>query len=171
MPEIPHRVELVKSQLPHTETDDVILRIMAAQRKTYGTVMNTFRDLERGYAERLRSRSWLVGPVSLCNKNEIESRSRGGRGECEYENCLKWLDGKEEGSVVYACFGSLGRFTDAQRREIAAGLGGCGHPFVWVVRDVDGGGEGVMEGIGEKGLVLKGWVPQVAILGHPAIGG
>ncbi|XP_020267494.1 UDP-glycosyltransferase 73E1-like [Asparagus officinalis] len=28
-----------------------------------------------------------------------------------------------------------------------------------------------MEGIGEKGLVLRGWVPQVAILRHPAIGG
>ncbi|CAL5035601.1 unnamed protein product [Urochloa decumbens] len=46
------------------------------------------------------------------------------------ERCLRWLDGKPDGSVVYVSFGTLARFT---LRELARGLQRFGSNFLWVI--------------------------------------
>ena len=57
-----------------------------------------------------------------------------------------------------------------------------GHPFVWVVRkegkaEENGAENWLPEGFEERvkensrGMVIRGWAPQVRILSHPAIGG
>nr|UYE91524.1 putative glycosyltransferase [Anoectochilus roxburghii] len=87
--------------------------------------------------------------------------------------CLKWLDGKPPGSVVYVCFGSLSLFTTAQLREMAVGFEESGHPFIWVVRNEgdDWAPEGYEERIKGRGMVIRGWAPQLLILNHTAVGG
>ncbi|XP_028548276.1 anthocyanin 3'-O-beta-glucosyltransferase-like, partial [Dendrobium catenatum] len=98
-------------------------------------------------------------------------RNRGGVAACEV---FRWLDGKDAGSVLYVCFGSLARFTAAQLREMRAGLEAAGRSFIWVVTD-DPATERSVPATGEQegsvGFVIKGWAPQLAILEHEAVGG
>ncbi|XP_031495249.2 UDP-glycosyltransferase 88B1-like [Nymphaea colorata] len=102
--------------------------------------------------------------------------------------CIKWLDQQPTSSVVFLCFGSLGSFTKEQIGEMARGVELSGHRFLWSVREQPGevrGGfprpidadmdkvlpAGFVERTSERGLVWPTWVPQVAILSHPAVGG
>jgi hypothetical protein len=83
----------------------------------------------------------------------------------------------------------LGLFSKEQLREIAFGLERSGHRFLWVVRnppsdkksvalsahpniDLDSLlPEGFLDRTKDRGLVLKSWAPQVAVLNHPSVGG
>ncbi|KAL8232092.1 hypothetical protein R6Q57_001870 [Mikania cordata] len=103
--------------------------------------------------------------------------------------CLKWLDLQPTGSVVFLCFGSMCAFTSEQLKEIAKGLEMSGHRFLWVVRSPPSNKnedrfvpppepeldvllpEGFLERTKERGLVVKKWAPQVAVLGHKSVGG
>jgi hypothetical protein len=49
-------------------------------------------------------------------------------------SCLKWLDARPAGSVVYVAFGSMAIFDPRQFQELAEGLELTGRPFLWVVR-------------------------------------
>ncbi|KAG0478584.1 hypothetical protein HPP92_013303 [Vanilla planifolia] len=80
-----------------------------------------------------------------------------------------WLDRREPGSVLYAAFGSELKFTTEQIDEIASGLERGDVPFVWALR------EGCVpdrfeERVGDRGIVVEGWVPQARILSHSSIG-
>ncbi|CAN6167132.1 unnamed protein product [Urochloa humidicola] len=97
-----------------------------------------------------------------------------------HEAAMNWLDGQAAPrSVVYVAFGSEVKLTGAQLRAIALGLEASGVPFLWAYRapaaDSEGGGGGLPEGFEERvsgrGLVCRGWVPQVRILAHGCVGG
>ncbi|KAK1326152.1 Anthocyanidin 5,3-O-glucosyltransferase [Acorus calamus] len=109
-----------------------------------------------------------IGPL-------IMSEGRGGG-----DDCLKWLDAQPEKSVVFLCFGSLGLLSAEQLREIAVGLDRSGHRFLWVNRLVSATPEpdldtllppGFLERTKDRGLVLKSWAPQAAVLSHGSVGG
>ncbi|KAK2665025.1 hypothetical protein Ddye_003599 [Dipteronia dyeriana] len=63
--------------------------------------------------------------------------------------------------------------------EIAMGIEALGQDFIWVVRkdkkDEDGNEDWLPEGFEKrmegKGLIIRGWAPQVLILEHESIGG
>jgi hypothetical protein len=74
----------------------------------------------------------------------------------------------------------MGRFSKAQLNEIAIGLEKSEQRFLWVVRsDVDSEKlsldellpEGFLERTKEKGMVVRNWAPQGAILRHNSVGG
>ncbi|KAF3322877.1 anthocyanin 3'-O-beta-glucosyltransferase-like protein [Carex littledalei] len=156
---------------------DIWMKIKKAQLEGFGVVVNTFYELEPEYCELYKKvdakRAYFVGPVALSSGEDDQGIvKRGGDGDVA---CLNWLDGKEMGSVVFVCFGSWCHFTCAQLRELAHGLEDSGKNFLWVVR----GGEDATfewmpekweERIGLRGLVVRGWAPQVAILQHKAVG-
>ena len=157
--------------------------------KSFGSIINSFYDLEPAYADYARNelgkKAWLVGPVSLCNRNKADKAERGKLSTIDEQSCLKWLDSKEPNSVIYVSFGSLVRLPQEQLREIAYGLEASGQPFIWVVGKIlntskneeDGGSENWLQGFEErmkesiKGLIIRGWAPQLLILEHAAIGG
>ncbi|KAL1330930.1 hypothetical protein AAHE18_12G145200 [Arachis hypogaea] len=120
----------------------------------------------------LGRKAWHIGPLFLINKDKAQRRKDASIDENE---CLKWLDTKKPNSIVYVCFGSIANFPDSQLRDIAIGLEASGQHFIWVVKkskeDEDEwlpeGFEKRMEG---KGLIIRGWAPQVLILEHQAIG-
>lgn len=120
---------------------------------SYGVVMNSFYELEPMYADHynkvLGRRSWAVGPVSVCNKSIEDKTERGNRtmASANAHHCLKWLDAKEPGSVVYVCFGSLVCFNAHQLREIAVGLEASEQQFVWVIRE-------------DENVQREEWLPQ-----------
>lgn len=153
-----------------------------AEAKSYGVVVNTFREMEPTYVDFYKGtkKAWCIGPLSLANKLD-EEKTAGWIAEKEEvkEKIVKWLDGKEEGSVLYVCFGSLCHFSGGQLRELALGLEKCNKNFLWVVRKEAEGDdvsekewmpENYKERVGERGLVVKGWVPQTTVLDHKSVG-
>jgi len=84
--------------------------VEAADQRSYGEVFNSFAELEPDYVEHYRTTLgrlvWLVGPVGHSGD---DLAARGGAGELspEAERCLRWLDEKPDGSVVFISFGTL----------------------------------------------------------------
>ncbi|RYR54142.1 hypothetical protein Ahy_A06g029398 isoform F [Arachis hypogaea] len=150
-----------------------------AQARSYGVVVNSFYELENVYADFYKNefgrKAWPIGPVSLCNKDTGEKANRAKETTIDEFECLKWLDTKKPNSVVYVSFGSLISMPDSQLREIALSLEISGQHFIWLVKknEKDGaewlpkGFEKRMEG---KGLIIRGWAPQILILEHQAVG-
>ncbi|XP_031475789.1 UDP-glycosyltransferase 75C1-like [Nymphaea colorata] len=86
---------------------------------------------------------------------------------------VEWLDAKPAGSVVYVSFGSIADVKSLQIDELAAGLMGIDHPFVWVIRppaDYPGFPAGFEDVVEKRGMVVR-WCAQVEVLNHPAVGG
>ncbi|KAK8923828.1 UDP-glucose flavonoid 3-O-glucosyltransferase 7 [Platanthera zijinensis] len=183
--DLPDPIELARSELSNIFNYPEMIRAMKdAEAKSFGVVVNTFSGLEPAYAKlyscrRAGRRAWFIGPVSQSsNEDDIARADRGGRSHPpDTARLMRWLDEQPVRSVVYVCFGSLCDFDAAQMRETAAGLEAAGHRFVWAVRDWEGmpppegwlpeGFEGRVEG---RGMVVRGWVPQVAILSHAGVG-
>ncbi|XP_027165794.1 UDP-glycosyltransferase 74E2-like [Coffea eugenioides] len=85
--------------------------------------------------------------------------------------CLKWLDTKETGSVVYVSFGSMSDLGENQMQEIACGLMNCTCNFLWVVRPSEESKipRDFMFESQERGLIVN-WCPQPKVLSHRAVG-
>nr|AXK92492.1 flavonoids UDP-glycosyltransferase [Siraitia grosvenorii] len=189
IPHLPGEIKFTKMQLPEfirenakSEFSELLNRVKESESKCYGVVVNSFYELEADYADCYRNvlgkKAWHIGPLSLCNKGTEEKAQRGSESAIDEHECLKWLDSKKPNSVVYVCFGSMAKFNSAQLKEIANGLEASGQQFIWVVRkgkeeedDGDWLPEGFEQRMEGKGLIIRGWAPQVLILDHPAVGG
>ncbi|KAJ9539623.1 hypothetical protein OSB04_026129 [Centaurea solstitialis] len=164
---------------PGSMFDKHIVNAASDIAESSGIIVNSFVGFEERAVETVRDGKcipdrptppvYVIGPL-------IEEA---GPGENE---CLKWLDSQPSKSVVFLCFGSRGVFKREQMKEIAIGLEKSGQRFLWVVRDPPPGdenesssGEFDLEGfvartVG-KGMVVKNWALQTAILGHDSVGG
>ncbi|KAF8660241.1 hypothetical protein HU200_057807 [Digitaria exilis] len=142
-----------------------------------GFVSNTLRALEGRYLDTPLEdmgfkRIWAVGPVA---PETDPAGTRGGEAAVAAANLSAWLDAFPEGSVVYVCFGSQAVLTPAVAAALAEALERSTVPFVWVV---GAGSSGVIpEGFEARvaaaegrGLVVRGWAPQLATLRHAAVG-
>ncbi|KAL5056486.1 hypothetical protein RYX36_037168 [Vicia faba] len=94
--------------------------------------------------------------------------------------CLRWLDLQPSYSVVLLSFGSMGRISKAQLKEIALGLEKSEQRFLWIIRSEldseelnleDLSLEGFLDKTEENEMVVRNWAPQGAILRHDSIGG
>ncbi|RCV41786.1 hypothetical protein SEVIR_9G161300v4 [Setaria viridis] len=90
---------------------------------------------------------------------------------------VRWLDVQPPSSVVYVALGSEAPLPVEQVHELALGLELAGTRFLWALRKPSGvpdDGDLLPPGFQERtqgqGLVTTGWVPQVNILGHGAVG-
>lgn len=158
--------------------------------KSDGIIVNTYESLEpRAIKAILDGVCVPDGPTPpiFCTGPLIMAGDRKGGGSGD--GCLRWLDSQPSQSVVFLCFGSLGLFSAQQLKEIATGLERSGQRFLWVVRsppldehnklesappDPDLNlllPEGFLERTRERGLVVKQWAPQVAVLNHDSVGG
>ncbi|KAK6140119.1 hypothetical protein DH2020_026117 [Rehmannia glutinosa] len=151
IPGMPVTVRIAKAQLPGSfvalpDLDDIRDQMQEAEKKAYGVVVNTFPELEGGcveeYKKAIDKKVWCIGPVSLCNS------------QC--------------------------RLVPAQLIELGLGLEASKHPFIWVIKTGTDrfdelekwmADENFEERIQGRGLLIKGWAPQVMILSHPAISG
>ncbi|PWA55712.1 UDP-glycosyltransferase 88B1 [Artemisia annua] len=157
--------------------------------KSSGLIANSFAGFEERAINTLRKGEcitngptppiYLIGPLIVS----------GNRVDPSENECLKWLNSQPSKSVVLLCFGSMGVFKLEQLKEMAIGLERSGQRFLWVVRDPpsddenksNSGGkelsleailpEGFLDRTKEKGLVVKNWAPQPAILNHDSVGG
>ncbi|KAJ7961724.1 Glycosyltransferase [Quillaja saponaria] len=86
------------------------------------------------------------------------------------EACMKWLDNKPSGSVVYVSFGSLAALDVEQMEEIAFCLRDSECYFIWVIREPELAKlpkDFVNES--KKGLIVT-WCSQLQVLAHEAVG-
>ncbi|KAL8155464.1 UDP-glucosyltransferase 29-like [Apium graveolens] len=93
---------------------------------------------------------------------------------------IKWLDNKEKASTVFVSFGTEYFLSDEEFDAIAKGLLQSEVNFIWSVRFPLGENDsledklqplGFYDKVGDRGMVVEGWVPQAKILGHWSIGG
>ncbi|PKI60788.1 hypothetical protein CRG98_018777 [Punica granatum] len=185
-PGLPDRLEFTKAQLPvaqSPEVDKIFQRFGGADLASYGVIVNSFEELEPAYVNEYKKvrggKVWCIGPVSLYNKDHLDMAERGNKASISQEECLKWLDSKEPGSVLYACLGSLCTLAPLQLQELAIGLEASNRPFIWVTRENDQLNE-LEEWIAQErfeektkgqGMLIRGWAPQVLILSHGSVGG
>lgn len=189
IPGLPDRIEITKAQLPNavnivpSNTTDIRNEIREAEQTAFGVIVNSFEELEPAYIREFRKvrgeKVWCIGPVSLTNQDNLDKVARGNKSSIDESQCLKWLDSWKPSSVVYVCLGSLGRLSSAQLIELGLGLEASNQPFIWTIR----GGDKLEElekwileekfedRIRGRGLLIRGWAPQLLILSHPAIGG
>ncbi|MQL98638.1 hypothetical protein Taro_031354 [Colocasia esculenta] len=190
LPCLGQRIEVTRAQLPGAfsstlKIQDIREQIRNGELTADGFVVNTFAELEPAFVHDLQEATgkkvWTVGPLSLCNKKALDVAERGDKASIDNARCLKWLDSMDPGSVVYASFGSIARLAPSQLKEIGLGLEASGHPFIWVIKTRDEKAsreverwleeEGFEERNRTKGLLIRGWAPQLLILSHPAVGG
>ncbi|XP_038903460.1 UDP-glycosyltransferase 73C6-like [Benincasa hispida] len=186
--DLPDSVEFRKSELPKATDEDLTkftFEMLQADVQSYGVVFNTFEEVEHKYITEYRKtrekspeKVWSVGPVSLCNDDKHDLAERGNKSSINQHECIKWLDGQQPFSVVYVSLGSLCNLGTVQLIELGLGLEASNKPFIWSIRkanltkellkwleeyDLEGKTKG-------RGLVIRGWAPQVLILTHSAIG-
>uniref|UniRef100_A0A1J3F233 UDP-glycosyltransferase 89A2 n=1 Tax=Noccaea caerulescens TaxID=107243 RepID=A0A1J3F233_NOCCA len=136
---------------------------------SHGCVFNSAECLEPDYLEYVKQRMghdrfFLIGP--LCS---IGSGLKSDSGSID-PNLLSWLDGSPNGSVLYVCFGSQKALTKDQCDALALGLERSMTRFVWVAKK-DPIPDGFEDRVSGRGIVVRGWVPQLAVLRHVAVGG
>ncbi|CAL1385912.1 unnamed protein product [Linum trigynum] len=176
--------------LPDVVADKIWLPIMLGHtrriREAKGILVNTFRELESYALDSLGGDNSIppiypVGPVVNLEIDDVVYDDR-------TNEIFRWLDDQSELSVVFLCFGTMGRFGGDQVGEIARGLERSGHRFLWALRrppsdheptgsvpvDYDDLTDILPEGFSDRTVVtgrVVGWVPQKAVLAHKAVGG
>ncbi|CAL5362437.1 unnamed protein product [Camellia sinensis] len=152
---------------------------------SWGLVFNSFSELERVYLDHLmevlgHDRVWAVGPLVPPPVNDQSSPiERGGSSSVLPSDVLSWLDTCEDRTVVYVCFGSQAVLSNKQMEELALGLEKSGVKFIWCIKEPTKGhveGQygvipcGFKDRVAKRGLLIRGWAPQVLILSHRAVG-
>ncbi|KAA8533663.1 hypothetical protein F0562_031180 [Nyssa sinensis] len=189
-PGIPPMMVADMPKTVHDRTDkayECLLNISIQLPKSAGIIVNTFEALEARTIKAISDGLCVPDeptPPVYCIGPLIAANDQTGGGEC-----LTWLDSQPSQSVVFLCFGSLGLFSSEQLMEIAVGLERSGQRFLWVVRspatedksrrflappepDLDALlPDGFLERTKDRGLVVKSWAPQVAVLNHDSVGG
>ncbi|KAK9168535.1 hypothetical protein Syun_000675 [Stephania yunnanensis] len=189
IPNFPHRIEISTNKLPavlkkgQDHMGALRDKIIEAEESAYGVIINSFDELEPQYSELYqearRGKAWCIGPLSLVNKEESDVAERGNKASIDKNKCLTWLDSKEPNSVIYVCLGSMSRVSSPQLIEIGMALEASEHPFIWVFKggekyqELDSwlDTEGYEKRNKERGLVIRGWAPQVMIVSHGSVGG
>ncbi|KAH7425584.1 hypothetical protein KP509_11G060900 [Ceratopteris richardii] len=149
---------------------------------------------------RSRPRSLLlVGPLAAIpasdeKKNFLEETKSSLRHE-ETQECKEWLDKQQNGSVLYAAFGSITVIQESQLKELVMGLAASGHRFLLALREdivisVSSSLESRSQKPSSRPIALEQflqkpdchgvssdickvvrWSPQAQVLAHPAVGG
>ncbi|KAL0393718.1 UNVERIFIED_CONTAM: 7-deoxyloganetin glucosyltransferase [Sesamum latifolium] len=92
------------------------------------------------------------------------------------DECLEWLNSKEQNSVIYVNFGSVEVLTPGEIQELALGLAESKKYFLWILRpDLIKGNSSILPpdfttDTKDRGLIVS-WCQQEKVLNHPSVGG
>uniref|UniRef100_A0ACD5YFP2 Uncharacterized protein n=1 Tax=Avena sativa TaxID=4498 RepID=A0ACD5YFP2_AVESA len=180
----PTPLELTRPQCPGSLSfpgmEKIRDKIYEEELRCDGEVINSFRELETLYIESFeqmrRKKVWTIGPMCLRDSNTMAAR--GNKASMDEAQCLQWLDSMKPGSVIFVSFGSLACTIPQQLVELGLGLEASKKPFIWVIKagakfpEVEEWlADGFEERVKDRGMIIRGWAPQVMILWHQAIGG
>uniref|UniRef100_A0ACD5VE40 Uncharacterized protein n=1 Tax=Avena sativa TaxID=4498 RepID=A0ACD5VE40_AVESA len=186
IPGFPTPLELTKAKCPGSISipgmEKIREKIFEEELACDGQVINSFEELETLYIESFkkvtRKKVWTTGPMCLCHRDINTMATRGNKASVDEAQCLKWLDSMKPGSVIFVSFGSLATTSPQQLVELGLGLEASKKSFIWVIKAgvkstevEDWLANGFEERIKDRGMIIRGWAPQVMILWHQAIGG
>ncbi|XP_057479151.1 flavonol 3-O-glucosyltransferase UGT89B1-like [Actinidia eriantha] len=121
-------------------------------------------------------RVWAVGPLLPADDDVVGPTKRGGSSSVPTQEVISWLNSKGNNSLVYVCFGSGWTVTSQQVVVLLDALDRSGVHFILVVKESDVARDaslipkGFEDRVANRGFIIKGWAPQVAILRHLAVG-
>ncbi|KAK1407382.1 hypothetical protein QVD17_38997 [Tagetes erecta] len=148
-----------------------------ANMTSWGIVFNSFEGLESVYLDHMKKfmghdRVWAVGPLLPEEHGQIDVSGRGGSSVVPLDKLVTWLDQKPDESVVYICFGSKVVLSEKQMSALVGALELCNVGFILCLKESGSSSipSGFEDRVGDRGFVVKGWVPQLAILRHRAVG-
>ncbi|KAE8690107.1 UDP-glucose flavonoid 3-O-glucosyltransferase 6 [Hibiscus syriacus] len=182
----PVSIKLFPSVMFQPESFTLFSNLIKGIREVKGVLINTFSELESHAVDSFSNGKLQVPPIYPVGP--ILNLEGSSNVHHNYDSIMQWLDEQPPSSVVFLCFGSDGSFDTNQVKEIAYALEQSGHRFLWSLRrpgkqvinmarsstDYENVEEilpkGFLDRTAETGKII-GWAPQVAILGHPAVGG
>ncbi|OAE30188.1 hypothetical protein AXG93_4295s1430 [Marchantia polymorpha subsp. ruderalis] len=150
-----------------------------------GILENTFSELEHETIAELQRMGVNMIPVGPLSSPVQPTKNFKGHSNENFndvgDECLKWLDEQPPTSVVYVNFGTTGfnMFSTEMVHELALGLEGSEARFLWVLRPPPGLSAeeaeqvlpyGFEERVKGRGLITRGWAPQLQILEHRSTG-
>ncbi|XP_043715314.1 UDP-glycosyltransferase 89B2-like [Telopea speciosissima] len=179
-----HLSLVYRSYIPGDPEGELIRDDFLANIASWGIAFNSFSELERHHLRHLENdfghnRVWAVGPLLPPDDDPTVPAERGGSMSVSARDVMSWLDNREDNSVVYVCFGSQAVLTNEQMEAMAIGLEWSGVHFVWCVKEATVGHvagkysvvpTGFEDRVAGRGVVIRGWAPQVSILRHRAVG-
>ncbi|GAV69246.1 UDPGT domain-containing protein [Cephalotus follicularis] len=140
-----------------------------------GLMFNTCDYIDRPFIEYMADQmgmpAWGVGPLlpqQYWNSSGSLIRNRERQSNFTEDEIIQWLDSKPRGSVLYVAFGSEVGPTMEEHQQLACALEELDRPFVWVIQPGSGG---LDKKVGDRGLIICGWAPQLLILSHKSTGG
>ncbi|XP_014521379.1 UDP-glucosyl transferase 73B2-like [Vigna radiata var. radiata] len=151
-------------------------------RESSAVIINTCDDLERTFIKYITNHIekpvWGVGPLlpeqywnstasALLDRDVRPNR----RFSVTEEEVTQWLDSKAHGSVLYVSFGTEVGPTSEEMEELGGALESSEEAFIRVIQgssSIGGSEEGYF---GNRGMIIRGWAPQLLILSHPSTGG
>ncbi|KAK1283301.1 Anthocyanidin 3-O-glucosyltransferase [Acorus calamus] len=175
----------IKSIDPHEASDmryvfmsfhggpSVYDRVTQSMRDCDAIVCKSCREMEGPFIDYLSNR---YGKPVLLTGPLVQDPAREGGLDPEWK---EWLDGFEEGSVVFCSFGSETFLDRTQIEELVTGLENTGLPFLVVLNFPKEGGrpklkemlpEGFEERVKGRGRAREGWTPQKEIMAHASVG-
>jgi len=148
-------------------------------RESSAVIINTCDDLERPFIKYITNHIekpvWGVGPLlpeQYWNSTASPLLDRDVRANRRFsvteEDVTNWLDSKPRGSVLYVSFGTEVGPTSEENEELGKALESCEEPFIRVIQEGSSSEEGYF---GNRGMIIRGWAPQLLILSHPSTGG
>ncbi|KAM7268680.1 hypothetical protein ACFE04_010846 [Oxalis oulophora] len=155
---------------------EVVKSSFIGNMKSWGLILNTFNYFDQDYLNPLKKelghdRVWTVGPLI----SPTTTINRGGKSSIPVDDVISWLDKHDDNRVVYIGFGSQIVLSTNQMEALALGLEKSNVNFIWSVKEpVDGNKINIPVGFEtrttNRGLIIKGWAPQIQILNHRAVG-
>ncbi|KAG2288921.1 hypothetical protein Bca52824_048525 [Brassica carinata] len=133
---------------------DAYVKLAMLFNKTNGILVNSSIDIEPYSVNHFSSEKsyppvYAVGPIFNPKAQPHPDQDLGGRDEL-----MKWLDDQPEDSVVFLCFGSMGRLKGPVVKEIAHGLELCQYRFIWSLRAEDDSlPEGFLDRVKGRGML------------------
>ncbi|GFP98093.1 7-deoxyloganetin glucosyltransferase, partial [Phtheirospermum japonicum] len=126
-----------------TNPNDLLLDILKgeleATSKASSIILHTFDALEHETLDALSPffpPIYTVGPLQLLVDQIPDKRLESI--DCslwkQQDECMKWLNDKEQCSVLYVNFGSLAILTESEIVELAWGLANSKKSFLWIIR-------------------------------------
>ncbi|WVZ83136.1 hypothetical protein U9M48_030310 [Paspalum notatum var. saurae] len=162
--------------MPPIRAADMLKTVQDKESEATKVRLYQFRRMAEGRGVLVNSFDWLE-PAAL-----KALRGRPTPASAARHESLAWLDEQPKRSIVFLCFSSKGAFSSAQLREIARGLEGSGHRFLWAARSPPEEQSqfpepelerlfpaGFLERTRSNGMVLKDWAPQPEVVRHEAV--
>nr|BAG14302.1 sinapate glucosyltransferase [Gomphrena globosa] len=147
--------------------------------KPFCVLMDTFYELEKPTVDHTIE---LLAPLPIKPVGPLFKKKVTGGSDVRADpirpdqDCLSWLDGQPDGSVIYISFGTVVFLPQKQVDEIAAALEAADLSFLWVMKPPlkESGWtphclpDGFLERVGQNGKVVQ-FAPQEQVLAHPAL--